>query len=623
MTLNELTLEASLFETRCKEYRQTIDYLSVTVDTQRQLVTYQAQRVTQLEQFIEIKNTEIARLSIENCQLNTSVQAYQDYQKHLEAKIEERTEEFTTLIESNNTLINENESLLITAERHVQEINELKERNTEISKQLQDSKELLEKVEKEANICEFNTIARINTTLSSVLANKVGSKNFTIEDLLGITHINHKFSNNLLSTLEGINYCINLKILVLDSTNKASSSVTDLSPLVYLINLKSLTLRKFQFLSNLEPLGKMIWLEELELNCCSEIRNFEIIGNLVNLKKLMLPKCKISTLEHLSNLIDLRLLDISETLINDISIISKFELIEFLSLSKTHVKDLSPLGNLLYLHKLDISKVLTITDLSPIQRLQDRDYCLNPTGIVVSSYEYDNRPTFNQIWAEKLSELKLKNKIVIDSDIRLTSQDLLSHCSANLQSLSIDFARDLDFFPFPINNFLFNILVNLRKLKICNCNFFNDQIEFPISLNTLELDNVPIYNLNFLQKLSNLNTLSLTSIPNNFDLEPVKYCQSIVKVNLCHSMIKSIEPLITLVMLEELDLSYCVEVLNFSVISNFSTLKKIKLLGFDHILEDFSLMLTEINVITEEEDRTVLAGQKRRISNDLELKKMT
>ncbi|KAL0211804.1 hypothetical protein RCL1_004365 [Eukaryota sp. TZLM3-RCL] len=53
---------ADLHEARCKDYQETIKYCRITIDSQRQLVTYQGQRVVQLEDAIQFKDSEMSEM---------------------------------------------------------------------------------------------------------------------------------------------------------------------------------------------------------------------------------------------------------------------------------------------------------------------------------------------------------------------------------------------------------------------------------------------------------------------------------------------------------------------------------------------------------------------------------
>ncbi|KAL0212807.1 hypothetical protein RCL1_006433 [Eukaryota sp. TZLM3-RCL] len=53
---------ADLHEARCKDYQETIKYCRITIDSQRQLVTYQGQRVVQLEDAIQFKDSKMSEM---------------------------------------------------------------------------------------------------------------------------------------------------------------------------------------------------------------------------------------------------------------------------------------------------------------------------------------------------------------------------------------------------------------------------------------------------------------------------------------------------------------------------------------------------------------------------------
>ncbi|KAL0220671.1 hypothetical protein RCL1_000525 [Eukaryota sp. TZLM3-RCL] len=57
-----LNLLADLHEARCKDYQETIKYCRITIESQRQLVTYQGQRIVQLEDAIQFKDSEMSKM---------------------------------------------------------------------------------------------------------------------------------------------------------------------------------------------------------------------------------------------------------------------------------------------------------------------------------------------------------------------------------------------------------------------------------------------------------------------------------------------------------------------------------------------------------------------------------
>ncbi|MDO4223353.1 MAG: leucine-rich repeat domain-containing protein [Acinetobacter sp.] len=86
-------------------------------------------------------------------------------------------------------------------------------------------------------------------------------------------------------------------------------TVSDITPLAGLINLKKLVLRGQKLLTDISPLAHLTKLQELDLQECEQITDISPLANLTKLKDLYLGGCKqitdISPLAHLTKLQEL------------------------------------------------------------------------------------------------------------------------------------------------------------------------------------------------------------------------------------------------------------------------------------------------------------------------------
>lgn len=142
-----------------------------------------------------------------------------------------------------------------------------------------------------------------------------------------------------ISSLEGLQYCINLKDLQV-----SNGKLSDISSIKGLVKLK-----KIDFSGN-------------------EISDISSFSNLTNLEAIYIGDNKISSLLPISNLKKLQFLSIYSNPIMDISPLSKLSALDLLNLSDTLVMDIKPLARLTNLTLLNIGAT-QVCDISPIKSL--------------------------------------------------------------------------------------------------------------------------------------------------------------------------------------------------------------------------------------------------------------
>lgn len=209
----------------------------------------------------------------------------------------------------------------------------------------------------------------------------------TDSDLLTLDSLfNYALVTNSIKSLEGIQYCTNLKYLSmsledienitplanltnlewldLDQNWKISdinplknltklkhlnldgNLISDIIPLVNLSNLNYLNIMYNEDIIDISPIENILLLEELWISN-SPIKNIEPIKKLTKLKNLWLAKCEISDITVISELTELRSLFLKINYVSDISSLAKLTKMERLYLSNNNVSDISVLENML------------------------------------------------------------------------------------------------------------------------------------------------------------------------------------------------------------------------------------------------------------------------------------
>ncbi|MDD5093205.1 MAG: leucine-rich repeat domain-containing protein [Dehalococcoidia bacterium] len=165
-------------------------------------------------------------------------------------------------------------------------------------------------------------------------------------------------SNAGITDLSGLEYCVNLEMLMLSRNNITDiSPVASLSKLTYLdiignevtdispiADLKNLT--HFQAwvnnISDLTPLANLTGLTDLAL-LENNVSDISPLAGLTNLESLCLLGNQISDISILANLTNLKYLSLNDNKIGDISALASLTNLESLSLEGNEISDLSPL----------------------------------------------------------------------------------------------------------------------------------------------------------------------------------------------------------------------------------------------------------------------------------------
>lgn len=132
----------------------------------------------------------------------------------------------------------------------------------------------------------------------------------------------------------GMKYSVDL--LTRRRSNKPHESLTDLTPLSYLRQLKHLEIPWYEKITDLSPLANLRELEHLDLFRCTSVEDFSPLTSLTRLRNLDLTGTNIRDLSLLVGVKSLQNLDLREC---------------------SHIENLTPLAELHELRELDLSRI--------------------------------------------------------------------------------------------------------------------------------------------------------------------------------------------------------------------------------------------------------------------------
>ena len=154
-------------------------------------------------------------------------------------------------------------------------------------------------------------------------------------ELAGLTSL--YAPNTPIASLSGLEYCVNLEVLVLDS----DLEIKDLSPLAGLTRLRQLYLF-FNDISDISPLSGLHNLEVLNLED-NFVKDLSPLSGLSDLRLLNLMDNHIEDISPLSGLYNLEWLSLTNNLASDITSLAGLTNLEALFLDGNRISDISPL----------------------------------------------------------------------------------------------------------------------------------------------------------------------------------------------------------------------------------------------------------------------------------------
>lgn len=164
-----------------------------------------------------------------------------------------------------------------------------------------------------------------------------------------------------ISDITGLEYCVNLQLLVLHNNN-----ISNISPLAGLINLRELVLWGNN-ISDISPLAGLTNLQALDLSG-NNISNFSQLVDLTDLHDLHLAGNSISDISPITSLTNLQRLWLHGNNISDLSSLAGLNILRVLNLNGNNISDISPLAGLTNLQELELAQN-NISDLSSLASL--------------------------------------------------------------------------------------------------------------------------------------------------------------------------------------------------------------------------------------------------------------
>ena len=199
-----------------------------------------------------------------------------------------------------------------------------------------------------------------------------------IRDLTGIQFATNLwrlvFDDNPVADLSPIVGLVNLRSLAFDRINQSGGAV-DLSPIAGLSNLEDLNLPDTVDLS---PLAGLVNLELIHAGGIS-VSDLSPLAGLTKLRHLYLPNARISDLTPLVGLTGLEELYLFGNDVTDISLLARLTDLKRLNLSRNDLSDISPLAGLSNLKWMNLhnNKISDISALSGLTNLTWLDVSVN------------------------------------------------------------------------------------------------------------------------------------------------------------------------------------------------------------------------------------------------------
>ena len=405
----------------------------------------------------------------------------------------------------------------------------------------------------------------LDAKLKSLIENTLGMTNPTADELAKLPRLIGDDSGSGISVLTGLEFAESV-----DNIYLPHNTISDITPLGYLMNLTSLTLssnnridnleplRNLKNLkvlglagnpiSNVEPLEKLEKLEYLHIGSTNNLSDITALGNLENLKTLSLTtNTKLKDISPLKDLTALTNLTLSSNEIKDISSLAKLERLDELRLIDNKITDIDSLSSMKSLTYLGLSSNM-IDNLGPLRNLQNLETLelgnndivsistlvglTNLKRLVLEGNNLSNSDLSSLINLPNLETLNLQNTKLDDQDI-----EPLAELSNKIKILGLAVNGIIDLSP----------LAQLTSLETLDLRY--NQIENLAPLENLtELKALGLYknkirDLSFLANLSNIDSITLDENLIN-DLSPLIGLTNMKSLGLTSNAISDIGPLV-------------------------------------------------------------------------------
>lgn len=389
--------------------------------------------------------------------------------------------------------------------------------------------------------------------------------NITKEQLATLGDL--KLFNSNIKSIEGLQYCKNLKSILIQGTG----------------------------VDNIDVLVEIPKLQEVELieNKITKVPKFKESNNISTFYLTSSNASDISNIKYLKNLKYLVLLNNN---IDDITSLKDLSNLEFLILQDNSIEDISSLSNL---NKLETLNIINnkITDFTPIENMASIKY-LYTEG---NPGRDEGKDT---VWIEDSNlENELKKQLRVQGDRKLTRNEMASIKEINISNDNIKSLRGLEY------------CINLQKIRISSKGIENIGIitEIPalevVDFSDCSITEVPrfreenkvvslLLNRNNLSDISNIKYLKnleyLSMVGCGIsDVSVIEECEKIQELHLSENKISDITPLKNLKNLKELNLGDN----NITDVSSLGDLNELKTLNLrNNNIKDFSPLKNMTNL---------------------------
>lgn len=261
------------------------------------------------------------------------------------------------------------------------------------------------------------------------------------------------------NNLEGIEYCNNLKYLIMTYIK-----IKDISPLSTLTSLEYIDMRGNNFIYDITPLANLKNLKYLNLYECTSLEDIEPLSNLTMLKHLDLYGCtSLKDIKPLSNLTNLEYLDVDCTdNMKGYSTLSNLVNLETLKIYKMNVSengDISFISDMTKLKNLMI-RYSGIKDITPIKKLSE------VTSINLTYNSIKDTKALNN--CKKIQSLFLNDNKLVEIECIRAMPDLVLlnlrnnlieditplNMSSNLETIFLDSNKIYNIKPFIDNEYI-------------------------------------------------------------------------------------------------------------------------------------------------------------------------
>lgn len=399
-------------------------------------------------------------------------------------------------------------------------------------------------------------------------------------DVSDVSYINCSYPYPNIEQIDGIDQFIKLKKFNIYPQNKitdltplsslemitdiriSNSTITDISPLKDLSDLKSLDFQNSTSLTDFNVLTNLTKLESINFKNTG-FSDLQVLKSFSSLKTLILNQTLLKDIDYLRQFTNIQRLELEQLSLTDISSIQFLTKLDYLTLRNNNINDISPLhtlngltflnlgynqvdnistlANLISINNLTLEKNL-ITDLSPLNELTTLNYLNLNTNQIVNLSPLSSLINLNYLYLDnnQITDLSPLSTLVRLSYLGLGNNTIseLSPLSnlANVRYLSLNSNEIINLSPL-------SVLVNIQSLYL-NHNQINDlsPLQDFTRLSTLNISNNQISDLSPLTKSTQIRYFYLANNQIN-DISVLNNMTNMYYLNISNNPTVNISPL--------------------------------------------------------------------------------